>query len=218
LLPEVTVSPVGDAEDIPQADNENIDCIVVHTHATDLASDRTSATLLRVHERNPSIGIVVISDLELSSNVLQAMKLGARAYIPTSVSPEVASEIIRLVRLGGSFVPTSTLLHHVDAPTQVSPVPNHPAAELMQFTPRQIEVIMQLWEGKQNKTIAYELEMSESTVKVHVRQIMKKLRATNRTQVVLLTKQLQSRNEPAVTGASDWVRTDLRREGTRDGG
>ena len=58
------------------------------------------------------------------------------------------------------------------------------------FTARQAAVIGALRQGKQNKIIAYELNMRESTVKVHVRNIMKKLNATNRTEVAYLTNQL----------------------------
>jgi DNA-binding NarL/FixJ family response regulator len=55
------------------------------------------------------------------------------------------------------------------------------------FSPRQLQVLERLRQGKQNKIIAYELGMCESTVKVHIRHIMRKLNARNRTQVVLLT-------------------------------
>ena len=55
----------------------------------------------------------------------------------------------------------------------------------MKFTARQIDVLTCLRQGKPNKTIAFELGMSESTVKVHIRQIMDKLHASNRTQVAL---------------------------------
>jgi DNA-binding NarL/FixJ family response regulator len=60
------------------------------------------------------------------------------------------------------------------------------------FTNRQSQVLACLREGKPNKLIAYELTMCESTVKVHVRHIMKKLGATNRTQVAYLTNGLFS--------------------------
>jgi DNA-binding NarL/FixJ family response regulator len=56
------------------------------------------------------------------------------------------------------------------------------------FSPRQRQVLERLNEGKQNKIIAYELGMAESTVKVHIRHIMKKLNARNRTQVVLMSR------------------------------
>jgi DNA-binding NarL/FixJ family response regulator len=56
------------------------------------------------------------------------------------------------------------------------------------FTRREAQVLEQLQQGKANKVIAYELNISESTVKVHVRNIMKKLHATNRTQVAFLAQ------------------------------
>ena len=55
------------------------------------------------------------------------------------------------------------------------------------FSPRQLSVLEGLRQGKANKTIAHELTMRESTVKVHIRNIMRKLNATNRTQVAFLT-------------------------------
>ena len=63
-------------------------------------------------------------------------------------------------------------------------------AYLDSFTPRQLEILNCLRRGLANKMIAYELQMRESTVKIHVRNIMKKLHATNRTQVVSMTWQL----------------------------
>ena len=58
------------------------------------------------------------------------------------------------------------------------------------FSPRQRQILQQLWQGKQNKKIAHDLDISENTVKVHIHHIMKKLNAHNRTQVVLLTRSL----------------------------
>jgi len=63
----------------------------------------------------------------------------------------------------------------------------------IEFSPRQLQVLELLQQGKQNKIIAYELGMCESTVKVHIRHIMRKLNARNRTQVVLLTNNRSNR-------------------------
>ena len=70
------------------------------------------------------------------------------------------------------------------------PPPSLEETELDGFTPRQMQVLTCLRQGMSNKIIAYQLEMCESTVKVHIRHIMKKLRATNRTQVVFITNRL----------------------------
>jgi DNA-binding NarL/FixJ family response regulator len=70
----------------------------------------------------------------------------------------------------------------------------------IEFSPRQLQVLELLQQGKQNKIIAYELGMCESTVKVHIRHIMRKLNARNRTQVVLLTN--SRNNRPAAAFAA----------------
>ena len=108
--------------------------------------------------------------------------------------------IVRLVAEGGTYVPADilgTLFEtHRPAPTQTP----EDTTGLWSLSPRQIQVLERLNQGKQNKVIAYELRMAESTVKVHIRHIMKKLNARNRTQVVLMTKcALQSRSASVAT-------------------
>ena len=66
------------------------------------------------------------------------------------------------------------------------------------FTPREIEVLHRLRQGLQNKIIAYELGISESTVKVHLRNVMKKLNASNRTQVAFMLRRLPHLNAAGV--------------------
>jgi DNA-binding NarL/FixJ family response regulator len=58
------------------------------------------------------------------------------------------------------------------------------------LTPKETEILRRLKDGKPNKIIAYELDICESTVKVHMRQIMRKLSATNRTQAALIARQM----------------------------
>jgi len=69
---------------------------------------------------------------------------------------------------------------------------------------RQLDVLTRLWQGKSNKAIAFELGMSESTVKAHIKGIMQKLGAANRTQVVLMTR--PSREGMGVGSGVAWLR------------
>lgn len=131
--------------------------------------------------------IVVLSDVEDPEQIVHALKTGVRGYIPTSLSLDVATQAIHLVRAGGVFVPAGTLISARRA--------KYGSAEDRSFesnvlTERQIAVVKALRCGKPNKIIAYELNMSESTVKVHVRNIMRKLRAKNRTEVALMSNDL----------------------------
>jgi DNA-binding NarL/FixJ family response regulator len=102
---------------------------------------------------------------------------------------------IRFIGDGGTYIPQCVLTSIVQEPSSACLVDGEGVP--VTFPPRQLQVLELLKEGKQNKTIAYELGMCESTVKVHIRQIMRKLKATNRTQVVLLTQGIQTRRAPA---------------------
>jgi DNA-binding NarL/FixJ family response regulator len=126
--------------------------------------------------------VVVVSDNEDTNQILEALDRGARGFIPTSVPLAVAVEAIRLVKAGGTFVPASSLMatrHAVEQPGSKAE-----ARGKGLFTEKQIAVVEALRQGKPNKIIAYELKLRESTVKVHIRNIMKKMKATNRTEVV----------------------------------
>jgi DNA-binding NarL/FixJ family response regulator len=91
---------------------------------------------------------------------------------------------IQLVEAGGTFIPASALTAAVQGKVTVEPLPEAEATTYL--TPRQAEVLALLRQGKPNKVIAYELSMCEGTVKVHVRNIMRRFKATNRTQLAFM--------------------------------
>ncbi|MFC5758047.1 response regulator transcription factor [Rhizobium sp. GCM10022189] len=128
-----------------------------------------------------AIPVIILADSDDFGQILKAIEYGAKGYIPASVSISVCMELIALSVAGGVFVPASTLfaMRHL---LESSNTTARPLAGI--FTDRQAEVVEALRRGKANKIIAYELNLRESTVKVHVRNIMKKVKATNRTEVV----------------------------------
>jgi DNA-binding NarL/FixJ family response regulator len=137
-----------------------------------------------LREACPQNLVIVMAEWEDAPQVLQVLELGARGYIPTSVSLGVAINALLLVAVGGTFIPASSLTSSRNSiQRDMSP----PLAMIGAFTARQAAVVEALRKGKANKIIAYELNMRESTVKVHVRNIMKKLRAKNRTEVAFIT-------------------------------
>ena len=136
----------------------------------------------------PDAPVVIVSDSEDTSCVVSALKCGARGYIPTSVTLNVALEAMRLIEAGGTFAPASALLD-ARPPSELAP-PRSDINRKVLFTARQLAVLVALRRGKANKQIAYELNMREGTVKVHVRHIMKKLRARNRTEVAIMANDL----------------------------
>ncbi len=149
----------------------------------------------RLAELAPQTGhcpAVILSDNEDPDLIVRMLGKNVRGYVPTSLSIAVAVQAIELARAGGVYVPASSLIaaHRVqEAPSTAVQKSNG------LFTARQAAVVEALRRGKANKIIAYELKMRESTVKVHVRNIMKKLHATNRTEVAYLANRLLSGDE-----------------------
>lgn len=98
---------------------------------------------------------------------------------------DIAVEALRLVRAGGVYFPVNPVLHGMRAPAP----PSKTEPTFHNLRPKEAAVTELIRQGKPNKTIAYELNMCETTVKVPVRNIMKKLRARNRTHVAFIANQ-----------------------------
>ena len=138
-------------------------------------------------EAAPKRPIAILSDFADSALISRALSHGVRGYLSPSMSLAEFASAIRFVLKGGTFVPPSVL----DGMTTDDSAFSKGNCEGERFSPRQVKVLELLHQGKQNKIIAYELGMAEATVKVHVRMIMRKLKATNRTQIVVKTRASQ---------------------------
>jgi DNA-binding NarL/FixJ family response regulator len=165
--------------------SEQIRAVIVNTGPERVSSGAVVALLSRVGELLPSVPVALLSDYEDAENIREAFGLGVRGYIPTSLASMVAVGAMQLICVGGTFAPPAVLLSQSNRSQGPG---GEPVIE--GFTQRQAQILDCLRRGMANKLIAYELNMCESTVKVHVRNIMKKLKATNRTQVVYLTRGL----------------------------
>jgi DNA-binding NarL/FixJ family response regulator len=199
-LPEFSVAAFASADEIgahPEFDGQECS-ILYNTYSLPVEDPEFLHSLSVMQRIAPEARITLLSDLESGENIAAALRLGVRGYLLTSLSLKITSEVIRLVHAGGTFVPASALLA-ASWPTLPERTPANPTPELQGFTRREVEVLNLLRQGKQNKTIAFDLNMSESTVKIHLHHIMKKLQATNRMQVVLWTQELFEDHQPAET-------------------
>ena len=143
-------------------------------------------TLLRRHMSR--IPLVLLCDRDDVEEIVAAFEHGVRGYIPTSLEPAEAAAALQCVAAGGRFVPASAVMKFAqDRQDGAGPSTEHETSGLKRLTPRESEVLARLRQGKPNKIIAHELDISESTVKVFVRRILEKLHASNRTQLALLT-------------------------------
>jgi DNA-binding NarL/FixJ family response regulator len=148
----------------------------------------------------PNTSIMVICDHEERHQIGKALREGIRGYIPTTLTWQILIGALRLVQAGGTFIPPCVL---TELPSQQPIAPEAAKVEVMApdlfgLTRRQREVLNLLRQGRQNKMIAHELNMRESTVKVHVRHIMRKMRVHNRTEATALLAR-EMRNEDGFT-------------------
>ncbi|CAM3000739.1 hypothetical protein JHFBIEKO_4133 [Methylobacterium mesophilicum] len=139
--------------------------------------------------------VAVISDGENLDQIVRTIKLGVKGYIPTTTSVDIALQALQLVQAGGVYIPAECLFPLLASIKVEEPV--EPGEDEI-FSPRQLCVARALRKGTPNKIIAYELNMCESTVKVHVRNIMKKLKAKNRTEVAYLTNKYFLREDSSL--------------------
>jgi DNA-binding NarL/FixJ family response regulator len=198
VLPEFSVlSRAAAHEIVPNPVPGTIGAIVLAVHDDGIGvpgNGRESvpdgtATQLSILERiAPGVPRMLVSDRELPGQVLDALLTRVRGYVPTSMPIAQTAHAIRLVAAGNVFLPDGFLPAHRSDPDETRPRESDSLAPSALFTPRQNEVLSLLCDGYSNKLIAYHLGMSEATVKVHVRAMMKKLKVTNRTQVVLRTR------------------------------
>ncbi|WP_445116835.1 response regulator [Acinetobacter sp. WZC-1] len=141
------------------------------------------SALVYVRAQYPAIPIIVVSAYEELSIMQRAIAHGAVGYIPKSAHPGHIGEAICRVMEGDVWLPANLPGNlHFD-PRAADETAQ---AERMQLlTPQQFRVLMMLAEGLLNKQIAYELSVSEATIKAHVTAIFRKLGVQNRTQAVL---------------------------------
>jgi DNA-binding NarL/FixJ family response regulator len=155
--------------------------ILIHTGHRDFSEKKMVDEIEQLVAAFPTVPVVVLSENHDLRQVLLALEAGVKGYIPSQMGLTVCVEAIGLALAGGVFISAESL---TDLHTLVATAEHKERRRAELFTPREEDVINALSQGKPNKIIAYELSLRESTVKVHVRNIMKKLNASNRTEVM----------------------------------
>lgn len=141
--------------------------------------------LMLMRSQFPLVPVVVVSGSEETSVISRAISLGALGFIPKSAPVEDMQAAITAVLNGDVWLP-----EHVDLGAHGNAEIDDLAHRLSSLTPQQTRVLMMLREGLLNKQIAYELSVSEATVKAHVSAILQKLNVDSRTQAVIAASRI----------------------------
>lgn len=143
--------------------------------------------LVLLRGQYPQIPVVMISAQEEAAVINRSREFGASGFIPKSSSLETIQQAIRQVLDGELWWPDI-----VEESETISAETRAARDGLASLTPQQFRVLTMVCDGLLNKQIAYELNVSEATIKAHVTAIFRKLKVRTRTQAALLLQQLES--------------------------
>lgn len=166
--------------------------------------------LVEFRAQYPAVPVVVVSASDRSSDVIHAIDLGAMGFVPKRASNDTLFEALNTVMSGGIYVPPMTLrsfdsdgpsgpatagavpaaLNTVREQAEAGEVQKPPPLASLGLTPRQTDVLALLLQGKPNKLIARDLNLSVETVKDHVAAVLRALNVNSRTQAVLAVSQM----------------------------
>jgi DNA-binding NarL/FixJ family response regulator len=136
--------------------------------------------LIYLRAQYPAIPVVIVSASDDGSTIRRSLDFGASGFIPKRFGVETLRDAIVRVMAGDVWVPPDT-----DLSSTIDPDMTRLRDRLVTLTPQQVRVLMMLSEGLLNKQIAYELGVSEATIKAHVSAILQKLGVESRTQAVI---------------------------------
>ncbi|MFJ3470541.1 response regulator transcription factor ErdR [Pseudomonas sp. NPDC090201] len=143
--------------------------------------------LVLLRGQYPQVPVMMVSAQEEAAVVVKSKEFGASGFIPKSSSLETIQQAVRTVLDGDVWWPPQ-----VNESVRVSDEARAASEGLASLTPQQFRVLTMVCEGLLNKQIAYELNVSEATIKAHVTAIFRKLNVRTRTQAALLLQQLES--------------------------
>ncbi len=181
-----TILEAGDFRDAVNLVSQNTDADLI---LLDLSMPGTSgfSGLVSLRSQYAGIPVVIVSATDDPGSIRRAMELGASGFIPKSSAMDIIREAVASVMAGNVWTPPN-----LDLGVESDPDVADLIARLSSLTPQQARVLTMLGEGLLNKQIAYELGVSEATIKAHVSAVLQKLGVDSRTQAVIRLSKIGS--------------------------
>jgi len=185
LFEDLDIAEAGSFEDLAKLLERGADVDLILLDLT-MPGVRGFSGLMYLRAQYPSVPIIVVSANDDPGVIRRCMDFGASGFIPKTLGIEAMRGAITRVFQGGVWTPPEIDLG-VGADTETADL----LTRLTSLTPQQVRVLMMLSEGLLNKQIAYELGVSEATVKAHVSAILQKLGVDSRTQAVIAASKIE---------------------------
>ena len=192
LLGHAEVAEAGTFEEVSELleRDGDVDLILLDLR---MPGVRGFSGLMYLRAQYPSLPIVVVSANDDPAVIRRCMEFGASGFIPKTLGVEALREAIRRILQGEVWTPPDVDLTRQDDAGTAALI-----ARLSTLTPQQVRVLMMLSGGLLNKQIAFELGVSEATVKAHVSAILQKLGVESRTQAVIAAGKIEAGQWPQV--------------------
>jgi DNA-binding NarL/FixJ family response regulator len=185
LFDQVEIAEAGSFDDVTKLLERGGDIDLILLDLT-MPGVRSFSGLMYLRAQYPSVPVAVVSANDDPSVIRRCMDFGASGFIPKTLGIEAMRAAIARIIEGGVWTPPD-----IDLGTRLDAESADLMARLASLTPQQVRVLMMLSEGMLNKQIAYELSVSEATVKAHVSAILQKLGVESRTQAVIAAAKIE---------------------------
>lgn len=184
-LGEIRISEGGSMDDLTAAieRGEELDLVLLDLTMPGVHGV-SGLVYLKAHA--PHMPVLVVSGNENPTVIKRCFEFGAAGFIPKTMPVDQIRNAVSTVLEGKIWLPPEMRLDELQADTDGL------AAKLATLTPQQVKVLMMLGEGLLNKQIAFQLKVSEATVKAHVSAILHKLGVDSRTQAVIAVNKIES--------------------------
>lgn len=189
LLPDCHVVEVGSLEELLRCAQEKptprIDLVLLDLYMPGMASGPGVGAVVQALPDTP---VALMSGAASPQDVARAVAAGARGFLPKTLASELFAMAISMILAGGTYMPTESVqaggtAADGRAPGGASPL-GYGFADTL--SPRERQVLVRLSSGASNKEIGRELNLAEVTVKLHVRQILRKIKARNRSEAAAM--------------------------------
>jgi DNA-binding NarL/FixJ family response regulator len=185
MVERAAIAEAGTFEEMSKLLDESSEVDLILLDLT-MPGVRGFSGLMYLRAQHPSVPVLVVSANDDPSVIRRCMDFGASGFMPKTLGIDDMREAIKKVLGGGVWTPPDVdLTAGADAESAAL------MARLASLTPQQVRVLMMLSEGMLNKQIAYELSVSEATVKAHVSAILQKLGVDSRTQAVIAAAKIE---------------------------
>lgn len=184
-FPDAAIEEVGDISALQQAitEHSDIDLLLLDLH---MPGAQGFSALIHIQAQHPEIPLMVVSASETEEVMCRAIDYGASGFLPKSSSVEQISRAVQQVLDGQRWLPENVKYQPTSGSSEKT------IAEVVaSLTPQQFRVANYLVQGLLNKQIAWELHVTEATIKAHITEIFRKLGVHSRTQAVLMLSQLE---------------------------